>query len=187
MLHTRVYLLPVWIVMATLTVGPAAGAETSPPNLCAEDYCSPPMQSIYDEFSRLQTAPAAADRAQVFSGECYNDGYFSDPSQPSYGLTLLDPKGSDVQFGTIFTFGPTTNPHSSLDVSQARKTLRSSGSNPRVVSQQADLFNVEYGSDSTSIRYWMRLNPETGDLLLVNLGTYGDYGRSRIFCRLKPH
>ncbi|MGE0527366.1 MAG: hypothetical protein AB7P49_09915, partial [Bdellovibrionales bacterium] len=174
MFRTNHYLFSILIFAATLVATPLAGAETTPPDLCAEDPCTPAMESVFEEFTRTQTAPQVADLPQVFSGECYNSGYYSDASQPSYGLTLLDPMGSDIMFGALFTFGPTANPHIELDVPKARETLKSGSSSPKTVSQQSDLYNVEYRSGSSSINYWMRINPQTGDLLLVKLGVYND-------------
>ncbi|MGE0528328.1 MAG: hypothetical protein AB7P49_14760, partial [Bdellovibrionales bacterium] len=132
------------------------------------------------------TLPDMEALPQVFSGACYYDGYGVDPSDLNYGVSLIDRDGQAVTFEGEFAFFANPNPYADLDVVRAREYFKAKGSVATPMTIAADFLGVQYETEQTLIRYWLRQNPNTGDLLLVQFGTYDNSRTSmtRIFCRM---
>lgn len=157
---------------------PFTGAIEAPPEFCSSD-CPPAMEAIAKQFDSLRSAPSHFP--SVLSGECYYQGFDTDPAVTQYGMVVLDQQ----TFSGVFSFFNTANPYSGLNLEDAQALLKSEGSPISPMSFGDTYAAIEYLSPKSDILYWLREASDTHEVLLVS--QWRSSGGVEIFCRLSPN
>lgn len=188
-LVASIFLFTGWCGDSLADLVPDAQDPHSPPDLCDDGAaCTPAMKAIQDRFNHMGMPPGSGSFPNVYSGECYYLGFGTDPTVTQYGVTLLDPLGSKPQFSALFSFFTGSNTFINLSVAQARVVLKQGGAYPKDLHSAPTFAFVDFPGEKSSIRYWVRQDPRSRQLLLLSLWLdYSTRDTTAVFCNLAPN
>ena len=152
----------------------ATASAELPQHPCNGRDCSPSMHKMVEHFD--QSLPIETlDQPTVFSGECYHAGYGYDSNKTQHGMILLDQidNSDKIWFNGVFTFFYKENPYKDHNVEQARKVFPHLNK-AHLVNSPQNISVADFSTDDTIWIYFIRQNPENGDLIIL-----GCHGRRR--------
>lgn len=159
----------------------ASDVPSTPPSACY-DGCNEIQEKLLLDFETKGVLPQMSP--QLWSGACHHSGLY-DPDHEHYAVVLLDQRQGKWNFSTIFAFFSPENEFRDWNLTTARTEMSPYWNDNGSVIVEDNTARVEIRDDEgyPVYVYWMRQDPETGDLLYI---TYAGHV-TKSFCRLKPH
>lgn len=158
---------PLLFLLATL--GETAGAALEaglPTSVCAEDFCGPSQEEIWNRFRSFSGIDHERSPG-LYSGVCFHNTPHLNGSRAHYGAILIDEARGSLFFDGRFSFFTEDNPYADLSTEKARERFDKLFDPAHELEINRTFAFVSLEDQLVSRRYWFRQDEVKNRLALV--------------------
>lgn len=154
------------LLMALAGTAGAAFEPGLPTNVCAEEFCGPFQERIWNRFQSFSGLDHERTPG-VYSGVCLHNSPILDGNRVHYGAILIDKAGDGLFFDGRFSFFTEKNPYAHLTMDKARERFDKLFHPAHELEISPTFAFVGLEDKVVSRRYWFRQDEISDRLVLV--------------------
>ena len=164
-------------ILSVFSLNFAIAQVGEPKNFCDQN-CSAEQERIWSAFERAAFSEVA-QRPALYKGSCFHLNQNYDSSHPHHGLFYISEVGGRLHASGLFKFFG--QGYGNVELEDAETLFPNHGDPKREMKRLETSRLIDYSSQDTPWRYWLRHSTDMTSVYLV--GQWGFF--HLLFCELK--